>query len=400
MSLAAADALGEMGKNLMMAEAGQFARTWAPFFRSEAAKTKTASVTDEAQQRDLAATLGPRRMLHAPWGNQASPVLCSGGDRRVRTNACAIALRSRIWLVGDAIFELNAPRPVIVEAEGLRNLVDFEQQVERARLTTPWFLRQLVSLRVLHVVSRTLSNGLLTLFESLFGDDLEKLLSEKCWLAAASVSGRGLEACSKFRTQLEAMKRAHVGWAEWRGPAAYEWPSIDWDAAAERISKLEDRIEIAASTLLIPLSGYKKVDAFPDFFGQALSTSTQACFNAIAFDREDQIKKMFPALFTASLAAFDRLRKELKDYPAETNVIFSTEPIENLMELSGYAIIYSELGPKNAWSVMKAVWDSYFAGMADGPASAKWLATVMQVRGNQFGLSSGDLQRTSWKQSL
>ena len=35
-SLAAADALGEMGKNLMMTEAEQFARTWAPFFRSEA----------------------------------------------------------------------------------------------------------------------------------------------------------------------------------------------------------------------------------------------------------------------------------------------------------------------------------------------------------------------------
>lgn len=394
-SLAAADALGEMGKNLMMTEAGQFARTWAPFFRSEAAKTKTASITDEAQQKDLEQRLGLvecyalgaiRLFLSFAAAVTGEP------DKRLRQS-----LSEPDWLVGDAIFELNAPRPVIVEAENLRNLVDFEQQVERARLTTPWFLRQLVAYGYC-TFFRDSIEALLALFESLFGDDLDKLLSEKCWLATASVSGRGLEACSKFHTQLDALKRAHAGWAEWRGPAAYEWPSIDWDAVADRISKLEERIEIAASTLLIPLSAYEKVDAFPDFFGQALSTSTQACFNAIAFDREDQIKKMFPALFTASLAAFGRLIKELKDYPAETNVIFSTEPIENLVELSGYAIIYSELGPKNPWSVMKTVWDTYFAGRTDGPGSPKWLATVMQVRGNQFGINPGDLQRTNWKQ--
>jgi hypothetical protein len=394
-SLAAANALGEMGKNLMMIEAGQFARTWAPFFRAEAAKTKTVSITDEAQQKDLAQRLG----LIECYALGAIRLLLSfaaavtgESDKRLRQS-----LSEPEWLVGDAVYELNAPRPVIVEAENLRNLVDFEQQVEGARLTTPWFLRQLVAYGYCTWFRESIE-GLLTLFESLFGDDLEKLLSEQCWLAAASVCGRGLEACSKFRTQLDAMKQAHAGWAEWRGPAAYEWPSIDWDSAADRISTLEDRIEIAASTLLSPLSGYKKVDAFPDFFGQAFSTSTRACFNAIAFDREDQIQKIFPALFQASLAAFVRLSQELKDYPAETNVIFSTEPIENLTELSGYAIIYSELGPKNPWSVMKTVWDNYLANRAEGPGSPKWLAAVMQVRGNQFGLSPGDLQRTNWKQ--
>jgi len=129
--------------------------------------------------------------------------------------------------------------------------------VERTRLTTPWFLRQLVAYGYC-TWFRDSIESLLTLFESLFGDDLERLLSEKCWLAAATVSGRALEACSKFQIQLDAMKQAHAGWAEWRGSAAYEWPSIDWDAAAERIAKLEDRIEIAASALLIPYPAIRR----------------------------------------------------------------------------------------------------------------------------------------------
>ena len=70
------------------------------------------------------------------------------------------------------------------------------------------------------------------------------------------------------------------------------------------------------------------------------------------------------------------------------------------MELSGYAIIYSELGPKNTWATIQATWDRYFAAVSDPPGIAKWFAAVMKVRGGQFGISPGDLQRTSWKQNF
>jgi hypothetical protein len=394
-SLAAADALGEMGNNLLMTEAVAFAGTWAPFFRAESAKTKVDAITGEAQQKDLAQHLG----IVECYALGAIRLLLSfaaavSGERNERLRK---SLSEPDWLSGDAVFELNAPRPVIIEAEGMRDLVDFEQQAAGARLTTPWFLRQRIAFAYC-TWYRDSIEALLTQFECVFGTDLEALVSESCWLAAASVSNRALEACSKFQNHLKAMRRAYDGWVEWRGQASYDWPLVDWDAVAERLSKLEERIEISASALLVPLSAYKKVEAFPDFFGQALGTSTKACFDAIAFDRDQQIAKMFSPLFVASFAAFERLRKELKDYPAETNVIFSTEPIENLMELSGYAIIYSELGPKNPWSSMKATWERYFASVGDGPAIAKWLATIMKVRGNHFGLGPGDLQRTSWKQ--
>ena len=99
---------------------------------------------------------------------------------------------------------------------------------------------------------------------------------------------------------------------EWRGHAEGEWPGVDWDAVAERLSKLEERIEIATAKLSVPLSRLQKRAALPDFFGHALGTSTKACFDAIAFDRDQQVAKMFPSLFQASLAAYDRLRNQLK----------------------------------------------------------------------------------------
>jgi hypothetical protein len=264
-------------------------------------------------------------------------------------------------------------------------------------VTAEWYLRQRAA-SAYCAWHRESLNAVLALFEAIFGGDLDALTSENCWLAAASLSSRALEACHKFQHNLGPIKASHEKWMEWRGHAEGEWPGIDWDAVAERLAKLEERIETATSKLLIPLSRLQKREALPDFFGRALGISTQACFEAIVSDREKQVAKIFPPLFQASLAAFGRLREELKDQPAQTNIIFSTEPIENLMELSGYAIIYSELGPKNPWKSLEVIWDSYFASLKEPHAIANWLLIVMKARTESFGINPGALQRTNWMQ--
>lgn len=394
-SLSAAETLGRMGEHLLLTEAVQFTNAWAPVFRGEAAKTKLEEPTSKNQQDDLAQrlgivecySLGIIRLL-------LSFVAAVSGEQ---SETFRKSLSEPDWLSGDRIYAVKAPRTVISELEQLQKLVDFEQQVEGVRRTTSWYLRQRVAFAYC-AWYRESFDALLTLFESTFGGDLENLVRESCWLAAAALSGRALEGCNKFRNSLNALRKSYDAWMEWRGRAEGDWPTVNWDDATGRIDKLEERIEIAASALLSPLSRYPKSDVLPDFFGHALGNSTQACFEAIVFDRDQQFAKMFPALFIASLAAVDRLRKELKDSPPETNVIFSTEPIENLMELAGYALVYSELGPKNTWKMVKETWDSYFATRSDAKATSQWLATVISVRRGGFALNPGDMQRSSWKQ--
>ena len=308
-----------------------------------------------------------------------------------------MALSEPDWVSGDGIYKLNAPRTVITALERLLSEIDFERRVEGARITAPWYLRQRAALAYCRWYKESF-DSVLMLFEASFGGDLDALITEKCWLAAASLSGRALEACNKFQHNLGRLKASHEKWMEWRGHAEDDWPGVDWKAVADRLSKLEERIEIATAKLLVPLSRLEKSAVLPDFFGHALGTSTKACFDAIAFDRDHQVAKMFPSLFQASLAAYDRLRKELKEQPVRTNIIFSTEPIENLTELSGYAIIYSELGPKDAWKAVKATWDTYFANVEDPQAAVTWILTVIKFRTESFGLNPGAIQRTSWNQ--
>ena len=122
-------------------------------------------------------------------------------------------------------FPFKAPRPVIVELEGLVRLVHFERQVEGVRRTTSWFLRQRIAFAYCTWYSESL-NGLLAQYEAAFGTDLETLVGEGCWLAAASLSTRALEGCNKFRNNLDTLHKSYGNWLEWRGHTTDDWPSV------------------------------------------------------------------------------------------------------------------------------------------------------------------------------
>ena len=68
------------------------------------------------------------------------------------------------------------------------------------------------------------------------------------------------------------------------------------------------------------------------------------------------------------------------------------------MELSGYAIAYSELGAKDPWKIVGATWDRYFENCGDPGAIAKLLAWTISARRSIFSLKPGDMQRTGWRQ--
>jgi hypothetical protein len=396
-NLSAAEAIGRLAECMLVSEAADLANAWTPFFRSEARKTIGRDDVMGQEGRDLVQRLrmvdcyafGAIRMLLS-FVNSVS----GASSERLR-----IALSEPDWLSGDGIYKLNAPRTAIAALEQLRSQIDFERRVEGARITATWYLRQRAAFAYCSWYKESL-DSLLTLFERSFGGDLDTLIAEKCWLAAASLSSRASEACNKFQHHLGRLKASHERWMEWRGRAEGDWPSVDWDSVAGRVSQLEERVEIATAALLVPLSPLQKRAALPDFFGHALGTSTKSCFDAIASDRGRQVAKIFPSLFQASFLAHNRLKNELKEQPLETILIFSTEPIDNLMELSGYAIIYSEFGPKDTWQEVKATWDTYFKNAEDPQEIARWMLAVMQLRTEGFWQNPGAIQRTSWKQSF
>ncbi len=72
----------------------------------------------------------------------------------------------------------------------------------------------------------------------------------------------------------------------------------------------------------------------------------------------------------------------------------------NMLDLSGYAIVYGELDGTSYWRVVKALWDGYFSQHSDPSAVTSFFIAVTRYRQNQLAMPSRDLIRTSWKVDL
>ncbi len=122
----------------------------------------------------------------------------------------------------------------------------------------------------------------------------------------------------------------------------------------------------------------------------------------MAEGKDELFAQVFPPLFDAALSAHDRLREQLRDRDKTTALLFATEPVADLFELSGYAIIYGELDTnKGYWEVVKPLWEEYFANHPDPARISGYFNSVVGYREARFvAISPRDLVRASWKQDL
>jgi hypothetical protein len=94
-----------------------------------------------------------------------------------------------------------------------------------------------------------------------------------------------------------------------------------------------------------------------------------------------------------------RLDKDLSGFRLRERVIFGTEPLVDMMELSGYALLMSRIDDLGIWAVVENAWDGI---LTNGSTSelVNGLTDVLAAQEDNFALTSGGLGRTSRRMEL
>jgi hypothetical protein len=134
----------------------------------------------------------------------------------------------------------------------------------------------------------------------------------------------------------------------------------------------------------------------PDYFGNAYTVLAEESLRTMLEGDIDTFRRLFPALFMTSLNAHERLRSELKGHDESAVILFSTETLEDLLDISGYAVILNDIGRSAPWATVKEMWDSYLGSHEDRKSFFTFLFAVLGYRGAQFGIKPRDVNRTAW----
>ncbi len=179
------------------------------------------------------------------------------------------------------------------------------------------------------------------------------------------------------------------------------WPQWDWNQIKDRIDKSHDKLVENLAKCIPTLSLVEHTEKFPDIFGQIYNTVCQDCYESMILAKSDKFKTLFPLLFIGSLAAHEKLREQFKDLQPQTGLTITIEPLMDIMELSGYAKIYSELfAIPDIWDICKTTWDKYFESHIQPNDAVKFLITSYKYRKSLFQISPRDILRTNWQKSF
>jgi len=315
---------------------------------------------------------------------------------KLRADSLGEFIQSVNWLQPETLTAGNIlPRRVIQQLEFLQERLQFESCAEGNIISPEWFQIELLALAFVRFLD-DVTKSLLEECEITFGNEAEDQLAKHNFVLVVQLVQRGLEGCDKLSKHFIKYKSWHEEYSALNRSTEYEWPKIDWDALGQRIASLRERLVIALAKSSNALAKIPESQSWPDFFGHAYTVLAEECFTAMATKREDLFQTVFPPFFNLVLHANEKLRQKFAD--DAQNIRLSIEPLADLMAVSGFAAVFSELDGTKLWEQVVRCWDKCFTLNEDEKLRQHFIKLLCIAVEPNWRIAPRSVMRTRWQQ--
>ena len=137
----------------------------------------------------------------------------------------------------------------------------------------------------------------------------------------------------------------------------------------------------------------------PDYAGEFIHQTARSIIEALIVNDAEHFNRLFPIYFEASFKEARRLlpKDDVADVAERVQRFkVATAPILDVLEISGYSIIVSELRQSaEMWELARALWDGYLVDKA----KMDFLFAVLQGA-DAPAMFSRELVRIAWRQQI
>jgi hypothetical protein len=305
------------------------------------------------------------------------------------------------WDNAATPYGLGLPQMVVSELALVQRGRAFEKAVAAPPETrTPgWYARE----RAFYAYERAFREqveALLDMLVTWFPSTAKSLHEKGLPDAAGAVVSRGFETVWKLERHA----------AEWQQvfeelrqePLLVDFVRLpwEWDPVHKKIGSLRSAL-LRQFAVSVPAQAIRQRDpAVPDYLGEAIHRISWGCFDALRENDADLFKELFPTFLVGVLAIVDRIRPQVQEWQPSLAATAMSEPMTDALELSGHALIYSELHRNPAlWEACEQPWRRLLEG-DEGTARLQALALMHRHEQNLFGITPRSTGRTRWQMTL
>ncbi|MBL8030895.1 MAG: hypothetical protein JNK33_01030 [Candidatus Doudnabacteria bacterium] len=292
------------------------------------------------------------------------------------------------WLHETSIYKSKLPGSILTNVEVTQKSYRTENKIEKKPVSPQWYIRTITTQQYLAGLKKYY-DYIKSLQKDIYEDNVNELIRRHKYVQAAHLIDRWVEFTNKLLS---------LGWRvqqlieQCEGQKKVQdlpWTSIDADTEKALLQSYDQKAIDKLAQLIMPLSLLPKTELkdLPDYFGQAYTFGVQAAYNAAKENNAERLKDLFPSVFGGALTAYQKTREDVEGWAEQSKIVLSSEPIEDLLTLSGFIKIYAELhGNQDLWKVCKDTWDSYLESASDAKATIQLMVAMMSYRDTQYGL--------------
>jgi hypothetical protein len=328
----------------------------------------------------------------APILNAAIPLTEGPVEKLVCHEHALLGLNRR------RLYSTSHPRCVLRRAEDLLERLEFEKSAEGVIRTQPWYVRQAIALGYAEAI-REVINGIVRTVEQEFVDPPSELIQGKRPFLACVWLQRGIEACYKAKDRIEALDARY---AELKGFHVTEVPWLP-SGAEEGLPKVEAarvRIVHLLAGLVPDLWQLRAEGSLPDLLGETRARLAEELIMLMERKQEDGFAELFISYFNATIAVHSHFL-EVSQQPGKTDYARGAmDAMLDLMDVSGLALLFSELDGTRFTSLVTHTWNLYFDQAGDKPGMLRAWYGAINSKLMLPVFSPSAMQRQSWGQRL
>jgi len=305
------------------------------------------------------------------------------------------------WEKPESLYRAGFPRFVLPSLEWFEPRLEFELLAEGKIVTPQWLIEQGVVKDYLAALHKAM-DLLLNANEQTYGAWHKKAVEAKHPWAAAIVLNRRGEFLRKLQSHFDKIVAIETEYESAKVlPDLLGWPSKQTDVFKQRIVATQHSHEIAVAKEAQNLVGVERPSHIPDFSGEFLSQTAQTVVEAICRKDVTVFEALFPFFFGASIkktSVLLRLANGRSQAEQISWVNLAMGPLLDLVELSGYSIVLSELRQTpEPWNTARTLWDRYLSDGGAGPTRMNFLKGALQTADIPGKSVPGELLRTGWR---
>jgi hypothetical protein len=328
-----------------------------------------------------------------------APILTSGLALSERPTGDLLSIATPLLkLARRGMYAELHPRKVLRDAEYLFHRLEFERAAEGTIRTQPWYVRQIIAFAYAEVIRDVIRNIVATLDRE-FVAPAADLIAANRPLPAGAWLQRAIEACHKARDRIEELETRYN---ELKGfqVTALQWNPPGGDDALAEVEAARVKIVRLLSKIVPDLCVVPSGGTLPDLIGQVRAWLAQELIAMMEQKQEQGFSDLFVGYFNASVA-IQRHFIEFAQQPGKEDYIrVAMDAALDVLDVSGLALLFSQLDGTRFDVMVASVWDRYFKHAADRPALVRVLYDSIDSKLSLPAFSPSAMQRQEWGERL